>query len=56
MTQEKTNPQAALEHGRIELKGQFMSGYNYTFLVNVSHEGREALAVYKPQKGEQPLF
>jgi hypothetical protein len=47
---------AALEHGEIELKGQFVSGANYTFLVTVRHEGRQVLAVYKPQRGEQPLW
>ncbi len=46
----------ALQHGEIELKGQFTWGYNYTFLVNVHHAGDEIPAVYKPQKGEQPLW
>jgi uncharacterized repeat protein (TIGR03843 family) len=46
----------ALQHGEIELKGQFTWGYNYTFLVNVHHAGDEILAVYKPLKGEQPLW
>ena len=46
----------ALKHGEIELKGQFMPGSNYTFLVNVQYEGQELQAVYKPSKGEQPLW
>jgi hypothetical protein len=46
----------ALQYGELELKGQFMLGSNYTFLVNVYHEGRELQAVYKPSKGEQPLW
>jgi hypothetical protein len=46
----------ALLHGEISLQGQFMLGSNYTFLVNVSYEGREVPAVYKPSKGEQPLW
>jgi len=33
-----------------------MLGSNYTFLVNVQHTGREFQAVYKPSKGEQPLW
>jgi uncharacterized repeat protein (TIGR03843 family) len=45
-----------LQRGELELKGQFMLGSNYTFLVNVYHEGRELQAVYKPSKGEQPLW
>ena len=46
----------ALQHGQLELKGQFMLGSNYTFLVNVQYEGQELQAVYKPSKGEQPLW
>jgi uncharacterized repeat protein (TIGR03843 family) len=47
---------AILENGEIELKGQFTRGFNYTFLVNVRFEGSEILAVYKPGRGEQPLW
>ena len=46
----------ALQHGDYELKGQFAFGSNYTFLVAVSYEGQEYPAVYKPQRGEQPLW
>lgn len=46
----------ALEFGAYELKGQFMLGSNYTFFVNVQYEGVEYPAVYKPCKGEQPLW
>jgi hypothetical protein len=40
----------------LELKGQFMLGSNYTFLVIVRHGGLEMPAVYKPSRGEQPLW
>ena len=33
-----------------------MLGSNYTFFVDVRHEGAEYKAVYKPSKGEQPLW
>lgn len=33
-----------------------MLGSNYTFLVDVRHEGQILQAVYKPSKGEQPLW
>jgi len=33
-----------------------MLGSNYTFLVNVHYEGRDLQAVYKPLRGEQPLW
>ena len=46
----------ALECGEYELKGQFVLGSNYTFLVEVHHEGAVYPAVYKPSRGEQPLW
>ncbi len=46
----------AFSEGQLELKGQFTLGSNYTFLVHVLHEGQDFLAVYKPVKGEQPLW
>ena len=46
----------ALQQGDIALKGQFMLGSNYTFLVDVSHAGETIQAVYKPSRGEQPLW
>jgi uncharacterized repeat protein (TIGR03843 family) len=48
--------QSALRSGDLELKGQFMLGSNYTFLVTVRCEDKEFPAVYKPSKGEQPLW
>jgi uncharacterized repeat protein (TIGR03843 family) len=48
--------QQTLRHGDLELKGQFMPGSNYTFLVNIDHEGQKLQAVYKPSRGEQPLW
>lgn len=46
----------ALQCGDYELKGQFVLGSNYTFLVEVHHEGASYPAVYKPSRGEQPLW
>jgi hypothetical protein len=46
----------ALQFGEFELKGQFVLGSNYTFLVTVHHEGMDYPAVYKPSRGEQPLW
>jgi hypothetical protein len=48
--------QTAIECGNYEIKGQFTFGSNYTFLVSVEHEGNEYPAVYKPLRGEQPLW
>lgn len=44
------------QQGTLELKGQFMHGSNYTFLVEVTHKGQAHPAVYKPSRGEQPLW
>ena len=48
--------QQALQHGDLELKGQFTLGSNYTFLAKVTHQGETYSAVYKPKRGEQPLW
>ena len=56
MTNQPDTLQPILANGEIDLKGQFTRGNNYTFLVNVCHAGSEILAVYKPTRGEQPLW
>ncbi len=45
-----------LEKGEIELQGQFLLGSNYTYLVTVRYDDQEIQAVYKPWRGEQPLW
>jgi hypothetical protein len=45
-----------LENGVIRIQGQFMLGSNYTFLATVEHEGDTIPAVYKPMRGELPLW
>lgn len=56
MNNETDKIKSALTHGEYELKGQFMLGSNYTFFVDVHHQGEIYQAVYKPSKGEQPLW
>jgi hypothetical protein len=46
----------AIQCGDFKIKGQFTFGSNYTFLVTIHHEGKEYPAVYKPLRGEQPLW
>ncbi len=53
---EVTKIEQALREGELELKGQFLLGSNYTFLVTVHHAGLELPAVYKPLRGEKPLW
>jgi uncharacterized repeat protein (TIGR03843 family) len=45
-----------LEAGKIEVQGEFLWGSNYTFLVQVEFEGNNYPAVYKPARGERPLW
>ncbi len=56
MTDQPEILQEILEKGEIKIKGQFTRGYNYTFLVNVCFAEHEIPAVYKPGRGEQPLW
>jgi uncharacterized repeat protein (TIGR03843 family) len=45
-----------LKNGDLKIKGQFTLGSNYTFLVDVTFQGTTVPAVYKPTRGEQPLW
>jgi hypothetical protein len=45
-----------LQRGEITLEGQFVTGSNYTFLGKVSFEDRTHKVVYKPVRGELPLW
>lgn len=46
-----------LQKGTIDAEhGMMRWSSNYTFLVSVTHEGTSVMAVYKPQRGERPLW
>ena len=45
-----------LREGHLTLDGLFREGSNYTFLVQALHENVRLPAVYKPTRGEQPLW
>ena len=45
-----------LAHGRVTLKGRLPRSSDATFLVEVAVDGSAALAVYKPGRGERPLW
>jgi uncharacterized repeat protein (TIGR03843 family) len=47
---------SALAQGEIETKGLLPWGSNYTFLVYVTYEELRLPAVYKPRRGERPLW
>lgn len=46
----------ALQKGEITLQGQFLNSSNYTFLSTLTYEGKVLDVVYKPTRGEQPLW
>ena len=46
----------ALSQGTMEMKGLLPWGSNYTFLVHIQHEDLTVPAVYKPVRGERPLW
>jgi uncharacterized repeat protein (TIGR03843 family) len=45
-----------LLEGEIELHGQIPWSSNYSFLVDVQDKELSCIAVYKPQRGERPLW
>jgi hypothetical protein len=47
---------AILTKGKLTLKGEFLWGSNYTFLVALEYKGETAQGVYKPVRGERPLW
>lgn len=47
---------AALRDGELDVQGQFMLGSNYTFLGRMLFNALELPVVYKPRRGEQPLW
>lgn len=47
---------AILEQGEVEVLGLLPYSSNYTFLARLHGDGDEALAVYKPNRGERPLW
>jgi uncharacterized repeat protein (TIGR03843 family) len=53
---EKDQILTALQDGVIDLQGQFMLGSNYTFLAQLTHESQTFPVVYKPLRGERPLW
>ena len=47
---------AALREGDVEVIGRMPWSSNATFLVSCTVDGDELLAIYKPQRGERPLW
>jgi uncharacterized repeat protein (TIGR03843 family) len=45
-----------LEHGDISITGEFLWGSNYTFAVEITSGDETIQGVYKPTRGERPLW
>jgi uncharacterized repeat protein (TIGR03843 family) len=53
---EKESIITTLQQGDVTIKGEFAWGSNYTFLAEVKANGEKILSVYKPSRGERPLW
>ncbi len=53
---DKTTILSALQRGELTLQGQFLQGSNYTFLAQIGYQDQTLTVVYKPTRGEQPLW
>jgi len=55
----RADPATALDlltRGEVTLKGRMPRSSNATFLVELARDGSTAMAVYKPEQGERPLW
>ncbi len=55
-TEEKERTLKCLQSGEITVEGRFMWGSNYTFLCQIQDGVSDLQAVYKPTRGERPLW
>jgi hypothetical protein len=46
----------ALKYGALKVRGEFVWGSNYTFLAQIEYESLTLTGVYKPNRGERPLW
>ncbi|MDQ1396678.1 MAG: hypothetical protein QOG64_1937 [Acidimicrobiaceae bacterium] len=51
-----TDTLTVLQEGDIEIQGRMPWSSNSTFLVTLCHEGTSFNAIYKPHRGERPLW
>jgi uncharacterized repeat protein (TIGR03843 family) len=56
MATKKAKILKTLREGNMDLEGQFVYGSNYTFMVTIRQAGETLKAVYKPVRGERPLW
>jgi uncharacterized repeat protein (TIGR03843 family) len=46
----------ALQNGNLIVRGEFLWGSNYTFLAEIEYQSLSLKGVYKPNRGERPLW
>jgi uncharacterized repeat protein (TIGR03843 family) len=46
----------AMQEGELKLEGQFVIGSNYTLLAKLHFRSQDFKVVYKPERGERPLW
>jgi uncharacterized repeat protein (TIGR03843 family) len=51
-----SSPLTLLRDGHVELRGRLQWASNATFLVDICLGEQEAIGVYKPRRGERPLW
>ncbi|RPI88000.1 MAG: SCO1664 family protein [Chloroflexi bacterium] len=56
MTSSDEKSLTVLQQGVLTVQGEFLWGSNYTFLGKVEYQGETLQAVYKPTRGERPLW
>jgi len=56
MPENELDPQSLLANGEIEIEMRMPYSSNATFLVRVTHEQHSHRAIYKPLRGERPLW
>jgi uncharacterized repeat protein (TIGR03843 family) len=56
MNQEEESILRVLQEGKVVVQGEFLWGSNYTFLAELEYDGQTHQAVYKPARGERPLW
>lgn len=53
---DRTEQRTLLQHAVIDIEGRMPWSSNATFLVNLALDGTTAQAIYKPLRGERPLW
>ena len=56
MTARPREPIELLARGKVAVRGRMPWASNATFLAEIELDGERTLAIYKPERGERPLW